>query len=460
MTHHTLTQPVAAARRSPPGPRGHLLWGMLPELRRNKLRLFGETVRAYGDVTRLRFLHVTTYSVQSPEGIKHVLQDNNRNYRKGEFVNGVLTLALGENLLTTDGESWLSRRRLMQPAFHRQRIAAFGAMMEQITHDTLDQWRGQPEGEYMDMEHEMMALTLRIAGQTLFSVDLLGESQALGDAFTVLSQFIDYRLETPYPPPLFVPTAQNRRFKQAMRTIDQTVQAMIAERRRKPSEKQDLLAMLMEARDADTGEGMTDQELRHEIGLMIFAGHETTATTLTWALYELARNDEVAQKLADEVDAVLAGRPATVADLPNLPYARMIVDEALRLYPAAWNLSRQAINDDVVCGYQIPAGAQLSLSTFAVHRDPRWWSEPERFDPERFTPERAAGRPPYAYLPFGGGPRLCIGNMIALTEAPLILAAIAQRYRLRLKPDHPVEPHPLVTLRTSHGLPVRLAPRA
>lgn len=459
MSHASTLDRPTTTRNQPPGPRGHLLWGMLPELRRDMLGLYQRTAQEYGDVVRLRFLWANTYAINSPDGIKRVLQDNNRNYVKGKFINHILKLGLGENLLTTDGESWLSRRRLMQPAFHRQRIAGFGAAMTDASQLMVQGWHELPAGAQLDMEEQMMAVTLRIAGQTLFSVDLLGEAQALGHAFTDLSAFVNYRMQTAFPPPLFVPTAPNRRFKQALQTIDRTVQAIIDQRRQQGGEHQDLLSMLMEARDADTGEAMSDRQLRDEIVLMMFAGHETTATTLTWALYDLARSPEVEAKLHAEVDSVLDGRPPTLQDLPNLPYTRMVVDEALRLYPAAWSLSRQALNEDEVAGYALPAGADLSLMVYNVHRDPRWWEDPERFDPERFTPERSAGRPPSAYLPFGGGPRLCIGNQIALTEAPLLLASIAQQYRLRLVPGHPVTPRPLLTLRTSNGLPMLLERR-
>jgi cytochrome P450 len=454
MSHATTLDAAATPGSRAPGPRGHLLWGMLPELRRDMLGLYRRTAQEYGDVVRLRFLWVNTYAINSPDAIKRVLQDNNRNYVKGKFINNVLKMGLGENLLTTDGESWLSRRRLMQPAFHRQRIASFGAAMTDASQLMVQRWRDLPAGAQLDMEEEMMAVTLRIAGQTLFSVDLLGEAQALGHAFTDLSAFVNYRMQTAFPPPPFVPTAHNRRFRRALQTIDRTVQAIIDGRRRQGGEHQDLLSMLMEARDADTGEAMNDQQLRDEIVLMMFAGHETTATTLTWALYELARNSEAEAKLHAEVDSVLNRRPPTMQDLPNLPYTRMVIDEALRLYPAAWSLARQALNEDEVAGYMLPAGADLSLMVYNVHRDPRWWDDPEHFDPERFTPERSTGRPHYAYLPFGGGPRLCIGNQIALTEAPLILASIAQQYRLRLAPGHPVQQRPLLTLRTSNGLPM------
>ncbi|RIK26403.1 MAG: cytochrome P450, partial [Chloroflexi bacterium] len=297
MSHATTLDRATTPGSRVPGPRGHLLWGMLPELRRDMLGLYQRTAQEYGDIVRLRFLWVNTYAINSPDGIKRVLQDNNRNYIKGQFINNILKLGLGENLLTTDGESWLTRRRLMQPAFHRQRIAGFGAAMTDASQLMLQRWHELPAGAQLDMEEQTMAVTLRIAGQTLFSVDLLGEARALGHAFTCLSEYVNYRMQTPFPPPLFVPTAQNRRFKQALQTIDQTVQAIIDERRRHGGEHHDLLSMLMEARDADTGEAMNDAQLRNEIVLMMFAGHETTATTLTWALYELARHPEEEAKL-------------------------------------------------------------------------------------------------------------------------------------------------------------------
>ena len=452
--------PVAGRLPLPPGPKGHFFWGMLPELRQDMLGLYHDTAPKYGDIVRLHFAGVDTFMLSHPDFFKQVLQDNNRNYKRNTFFNNIVKQFVGLSLFTADGDDWLSRRRLMQPAFHRQRLSAFGAVMADSSAKALERWDRGPNGQRLEFDQEMMALTLQVAGRALFSRNLLGESRALGDAFTRLSEFINFRMNTPFALPTFVPTGPNRKFRQAMRTVDGKIFEMIQERRRGGQPADDLLAMLMEARDADTGQGMTDAQLRNEIAVMMFAGHETTSVTLTWAFYLLSQNPLVEAQLHAELSRVLAGRAPTMADLPNLPYTRAVIDETLRLYPPAFGVTRQSLKADEFGGYRIPANASLTLVFYNAQRDPRFWDEPEEFDPARFSPERSAGRPPFAYLPFGAGPRQCIGNQFALTEAQLVLASISQRYQLRLVPGHPVQPNPIFTLRTSHGLPMTLQRRS
>jgi cytochrome P450 len=259
---------------------------------------------------------------------------------------------------------------------------------------------------------------------------------------------------SPFQPPAWVPTRGNRLLNRTRRALDEKIYGLIRARRNSKEEHNDLLGMMMAARDADTGEAMSDATLRNEILVMMFAGHETTAVTLAWAFYALSQTPAAEDKLHAELDSVLAGRAPTLADLPNLPYARRVVDEVLRLYPPAWGIGRQQIAADTIGGYHIPAGSSLTLVINNVHRDARFWEAPERFDPDRFTPERSAGRHPFAYMPFGAGPRQCIGNQFALTEAHLVLATLAQRYKFRLEAGHPVQPRPVFVLRTSHGLPM------
>ncbi len=444
----------------PPGPRGHFFWGVLPELRRDMLALYHETAPQYGDAVRLHFAGVDTFALSHPDYFKHVLQDNNRNYRRNNFFNNIVKKFVGLSLFTADGDDWLSRRRLMQPAFHRQRLMTFGNVMAESAATLLERWDRGPEAQRLEIDLEMMALTLQVAGRALFSRDLLGESRALGDTFTHLSEYMNYCMNHPFAPPPFVPTRPNRQFNQARRALDRYIFEIIRERRRAGQLGDDLLAMLMEARDADTGAGMSDPQLRNEIAVMMFAGHETTSVTLTWAFYLLSQNAAAEAQLHAELDQVLAGRAPTIADLPNLPYNRAVIDETLRLYPPAFGVTRQSIGPDEFGGYRIPARASVTLVFYNVHRDRRFWDEPDRFDPSRFSAERSTGRPPFAYLPFGAGPRQCIGNQFALTEAQLVLASIAQRYQLRLAPGHPVRPNPVFTLRTSDGLPMTLHRRA
>jgi len=456
MSQMTSSQPTAATMPAalPPGPRGQFLLGSLPELQRDMLGLYRNSAREYGDVVRLRFMGLDTFTVSHPDHFKYVLQDNNKNYGRNPFINDLVRMFVGDSLFTTDGGDWLSRRRLMQPAFHRQRIATFGALMSAATSEMLAGWDAEPDGRLLQLDPALMALTLRIAGQALFSVDLLGESSALGEGFTGMSEYINYRMKHPFPPPLFVPTKANRLYRRTRRLLDEKIYGLIRQRRAEAAEHGDLLGMLMEARDADTGEGMSDDQLRNEIAVMMFAGHETTAATLAWAFYLLSQNPAAEAKLHAELDSVLAGRAPTLDDLPRLPYTRLVVDETLRMYPPAFAITRASLGPDVIGGYRLPAKASVTLLTWNAHYDPRFWDKPDLFDPERFTPEGSANRPAFAYLPFGAGPRQCIGNIFALSEAQLVLAGMAQRYQLRLTPGHPVKPRPIFVLRTSHGLPM------
>lgn len=409
-----------------------------------------------GEVVRLRFLFSPTYLISHPESIKYVLQEHARNYNKDLITYTMFQPFLGQGLLTNDGPSWLHQRRLIQPAFHRTRLTTYGTLMTEATGAMLERWQaGSERGTPLQMEEEMMRLTLRIVGQTLFSLDLSQETSTVGPAVTtVLKLFGDYVFR-PFPP-LSVPTMRNRRLLRAIHALDQVVYRMIAERRTLQTDTGDLLSMLLLAQDEETGQGMNDRQVRDEVMTLLLAGHETTANTLTWTWYLLSQSPEIEHRLHTEVNEVLGGRVPTVADLPELKYTRMVLEEALRLYPPAPILSRKAIAADELRGYPIAANSLIMISPYAVHRHPALWEEPEQFDPERFTPERVAARPSYAYFPFGGGTRMCIGNHFAMMEAQLILSTVAQRYRLRLISGHPVEAQMTVTLRPRFGLPMTI----
>ncbi|MCB0083881.1 MAG: cytochrome P450, partial [Caldilineaceae bacterium] len=389
--------------KAPPGPKGHPIFGLIDNFRRDMLGFYRTAMEEYGDVVRLRLLWINTYAVTHPDAVRYILQEHNRNYRRNRFVNDLIKRYLGKGLFTLDGESWLSRRRLMQPAFHRQQLQGMTALMTAATEQMLATWDDHPAGQPLAIEEEMTQVTLRIAGQALFRVDLLGEAKRVGDAFVETTSYTSKRMQTPFLPPRFLPTAQNRRFQRATQMLDQTIYAMIRERRRRAAgqerstEAMDLLTMLMTARDEETGATMSDEQLRHEIALLIFAGHDTTANALTWTFYLLSQHPVAEARLHAELDTVLQGRTPTIADLPQLPYTRMVIEESLRLYPPAWTIGRQSIAADCVGGYQLPAQANLIIPIYVIHRDPRWWPDPDRFDPERFSPEASAGRHKFAY---------------------------------------------------------------
>lgn len=442
----------------PPGPRGKFLLGSGPEVVRNPIRFYSNARRDFGDVVRLRALPTFYwYLISHPTGIERILQTNQQNYPKGKLFNKPVGLLMGNGLLTSEGEFWRRQRRLAQPAFHRQRIAALGGTMTRAAEEMLERWRAyEKSGEAFDVATEMTRLTLQIAGETLLSVDLGNEASKVSGALRTAFEHLNYRMSYPWALPEVFPTPRNRRFLKAKRALYDVVQEIISERRRQNADTGDLLSMLMLARDEETGEGMSDEQLRDEVMTILIAGHETGAAALAWCWYLLAKNPDAERKLREELERVLGGRTPTMEDLKDLPYTKMVFDEVLRLYPPAWALPRQAVEDDEIGGYRIPAKSFVVLSQYVTQRHPEFWEEPERFDPERFTPERVAERPRFAYFPFGGGSRRCIGDSFAMIEAQLILATVAQHFRPRLVSDQTIEEDPTFTLRPRGGVHVTL----
>lgn len=434
------------------------LMGWMSAFRRNPLEPLVQA-RDAGDLVRMRIGAQYLYIASHPDYIKHILQDNNRGYSKDTRVMSLLRVFSGENIFTAEGEFWFKRRRLMQPAFHRQHIAALGPVMAGSAQEMLVRWKAAPAGQLFDIAAEMKRVTLTIVGRALFSVDLNNDTDQLGKAFAFTSEDILFRVQHPFYFPLRFPTPRNRRAKRTRETVTAVIQRIICERRVSGQDRNDLLSLLIGMKDEETGEGLTDEELGREITTMVFAGHETTATTLTWAWYLLSQNQQVEAKLHAELEGVLMGRAPTMEDVPKLIYTRRVIDETLRLYPAAWSFGRESLRADKVGGFAIPAKQVILLSPFALHRDPRFWSKPDVFEPDRFAPEQEEKRPRFSYMPFGGGPRICIGQPFALAEATILLAAIAQRYSLRLVAGTKVEPEPHITLGIANGLPMTIAPR-
>ena len=441
-----------------PGPRGNPVFGSMRDFQRDKLGFIRSLTR-YGDVARYRMAHLTWYQVNHPDGIRRVLQENNRNYGKGSLTLGVFKPVVGEGLLTSEGALWLRQRRLMQPVFHKRSVAAFGSLMTDETLAMLERWQpAMQDRAPLDVPAEMARLTLGIATTSLFHAHVGEEPGAIARAVNTLVEDLGYRFEVPFYPPPRVPTPRNRRRREALRTVDRAVYGIIAERRRGGGEEDDLLALLMGARDEATGEAMDDRQLRDEAITLFLAGHETTANALSWPFYLLATHPEAEMRLREELNEALGTgdgrRVPTMEDLPKLAYTKMVVDETLRLYPPAWITNRQAVAEDEILGHRIPAGAFVMLSPYVLHRHPEYWSDPDAFDPERFAPGQGSGRPRFAYFPFGGGPRQCIGQGMALVEAQLVLATVLGRCRLRPASDMLVEAEALATLRPRGGLPM------
>jgi cytochrome P450 len=459
----TTTHPPAA-----PVVRGHWLLGNTPEARRDLLGLY-TGVSAAGDVVRLRAAipGIKWFGLFSPAAIERVLHGNQRNYVKPPMVVRTLAQLTGLSVFTLEGDAWLARRRLMQPAFHRERLGALGGLMAAAARDTVARWETLADrGDPVDVAEEMTQVTLRIATEALFGRDLSAALDASGDAARTAFEHVGYRLAR-VPVPLWVPSRRNARFVRARRALDALCYAAIEERRRALAEGRAaaddgrgvLLDLLLGARDAETGAALDDRALRDEVMTAMLAGHETTAAVLAWAWALLADNPDVAERLTAESDAALGPRDPTVADLLRLPLARRVVDETLRLYPPAWGIPRQALADDVVDGVRVPAGAILGLISWVTHRRADVWGpDADRFDPDRFLPERSEGRSRWAYFPFGGGQRLCIGQQFALTEAHLLLATLARRFRVAPVGGTPA-PDPTFTLRPKHGLPAHIVRR-
>src|SRR4051812_18426433 len=366
----------------------------------------------------------------------------------------MLRRLVGNGLLTSEGSFWLRQRRLAQPAFHRQRIAGMATQMTRAALDLAGEWEVRSSGPFSMLE-EMSGLTLRIVADALFGTGLPARAASIRDAWDVLSRQMAERVSRRRLLPPVLPTAYDRAFREARRTLFDLVGAIIAEKRARRSEEPDLLTMLMSARDEETGEQMTDAQLRDEVVTMVLAGHETTAVALSWAWALLDRHRGARGRLAGELASVRGGGPPPVADVPRLAYTRAVIDEAMRLSPPAYIFFRRVKEDDVVCGYRIHRGGVIVMTPMIFHRHPAFWERPDAFEPERWAEEDR--RPRFAFMPFSGGPRQCIGNNFAILEAVLILATLAQRFTPRLADGYLLQPEYGVTLRPSRGLPMRLS---
>ena len=398
--------------------------------------------------------------VSHPDYIKQVLVTHQHRYNKDTRSSAKIAGITGAGLLTNSGDAWLTQRRLMQPVFNAQRLVAYTDLMIEATDRMLDGWQVRAAaGETVDVASEMMRLTCTLVARILLGADVSADIDEVERSATIVMGHTWRRLERIVDPPLWLPTPGNLGFRRAKRRLDRIVYRLIAERRGEAgAAKDDLLARLLKARDDTTGGGMSEEQLHNETITLLLAGHETTANALSWTWYLLARNPHWRQQARDEVVGLLGQRAPTAEDLPRLDLVTRVFQEAMRLYPPIWIMERRVLEDDTIGGYHIPAGSSLEISPYVTHRHPEFWDNPEAFDPDRFTPERSSARPQYAYLPFGGGQRLCIGSHLAMLEAQVILSRVLQRFRLELVSGCVVEPMPGITLRLRHGLPMNTYP--
>ena len=440
----------------PPGPKARLISGVMREYQADPLGFTTRCAREFGDIVSARFLYVPCFFIFHPDYIEQILVAQQRNFIKSvSLQTPFMRRLVGNGLLSSEGEFWKRQRRLAQPAFHRERMHGYTQTMSAYTERMLAQWHA---GETRDIHEEMMQLTLEIVAKTLFDADVTSTAKEVGELLSIIVEPFSYQASFKWILDNRLPTPAHRRFHRTAQRLDEIIYSIINERRAQQTDRGDLLSMLLAAQDEDGGH-MTDKQLRDEAITIFLAGHETTAIAMSWTFYLLAEAPAVEEKLLAELQAVLGGRAPQMSDLPNLKFTEQIIKEAMRLYPPAYAIGRQAREDFELGGYRLPAKSQVFMFPYVTQRDPRFFPEPENFLPTRWTEEFTKQLPRYAYYPFGGGPRLCIGNSFALMEAALILATIAQKFRLHLAPGQTITPLPSVTLRPANGIKMTLLPR-
>jgi cytochrome P450 len=450
---------------APPHPRANPVLGSALDLRRSQIRTYERVMRELGDVVRLVVgppgLRFDLYCVFHPDGIKAVLAGSRERYSKGNRFYKQIAEAFGWGLLTSEGELWQRQRRLVQPLFTRKQVAAYAELMAEEAATVAERWDRDARngGDGVDANAEMVRLALRVVGRAIFGEDVARAGQVLDSAFPVLNRHTFRRAMSPLAPPASWPTPDNRRAARAQRALYEVVDELIASRQQAGADADDLLARLLRARDPATGEAMDVQQVRDEALIFLLAGHETTSTALTFTLHLLGRHPSEQRLVHDELDAVLEGRTPTLDDAPALERTAMAIKEAMRLYPPAYALGRLSVTDNEIGGYLIPAGSFVAVSQFATHRHPQFWENPEAFDPGRFSAEREAARHPYAYFPFGGGPRACIGSHFAMLEAIIAVALLLQHFRIRSEQERVPLDTQGITLRPEGAVPIQPAAR-
>jgi cytochrome P450 len=447
--------------RVAPGPPGLPVIGNARGFQKDIIQTLLDGFRQYGDVVRFRGLGplFPVFLFAHPDYVMHALKDNSANYPKTPFINDKWRMVVGEGLICSKGDFWQRQRRLAQPSFDPKLLRSFDGVIVEETETLLEEWRPRIErGEPIDVAREMVHLALMCLGQAMFSTDWRREAKVMGPAVHDAIGYAYKLIESFVTVPENIPTPGNRRFKQARRTLEEIMERMIARRHEMKEQPADLLGTLMTA-ELENGERMDDLQVRSELMTFMFGGHETVASGLAWTWYLLSKHPDVQRRLVEEVDEVLQGRTPTADDIQNLEYTTMVINESLRLYPPVWLISRTPVADDVVGGYEVPAGSMVLISSLVSHRHPDMWEDPEGFDPERWTPERSEGRSRNAWFPFSGGPRQCIGGFFGLIEMHLVISYVLQRYRLEIVPHHPVHPRPGITLGFKQGLMMTVHPR-
>lgn len=442
-----------AAAAAVPGPRNRFFFGTLREFRKSPVAFLSKLGSEYGTVSHFMLGNIPAYFFNDPETVKDILVTRQGLFIKSRMLQRAKVL-LGEGLLTSEGEFHLRQRRMIQPAFHRERLVGYAAVMSEYAVRMRDRWR---DGQVLDVADEMMRFTLAVVGKTLFSADVEKEAAEIGQSLTAILEMFDMMV-LPFSEYLQkLPLPAMRRFQEGRKSLDDVIYRMIAERRASRKDHGDLLSMLLMASDEE--HVMSDEQVRDEALTLFLAGHETTANALTWTLYLLSRNPEAEAKMHAEIDSVLGERAPMFDDFPRLPYTEMVFAESMRLFPPAWGVGRMSQEPLEIAGVEIAAKSICLVSPYVMHRTAKYYPEPDRFLPERWTPEAKAGRPKFAYFPFGGGSRTCIGERFAWLEGVFGLAAIGRKWRLRLEPGQRVDVLPLITLRPKYGMRMRIEAR-
>ena len=449
-----MTMTPEVQRLEPPGPSPWQAPALLMRMARNRLEVMRSAASKYGDAVRLPLGPKTLYFFNHPDHAKHVLTENPGNYHKGIGL-AHARRTLGDGLLTSEGELWHEQRKAIQPAFHARRLAQQADAVAQEASKMADRLQRKVGEGPVDIRHEMTELTLGVLGRALLDTDL-GEYAGLGGAFEAVQDQAIFEMMSLNSVPPWVPLPRQLRFRRARAQLQVIVDRLVAYRKQNPTSGDDVISRLIESTGREPDPAVGRQRMRDELVTLMLAGHETTASTLSWAFYLLDRHHEIWERVHAEAVSVLGDRVPVYEDLHRLRYTAMVVDEVMRLYPPVWLLPRVAQGADVVGGYHVPAGADLVLCPYALHRHPDFWPDPDRFDPDRFDRDRPADRPRYAFIPFGAGPRFCVGNNLGLMETVFVIACVARQLRLSLQPGYRVVPEPMLTLRIRGGLPMRV----
>ena len=436
--------------------KGHWLYGSLKEMNKDILSYTSEQRKLLGDIFYVDVFVFKVIVITKPDYIRHVLQENNKNYVKS-FSYEVLKLFLGNGLLTSEGDFWRKQRRLAQPAFHKEKLIEITRQMSRSAEALAAKLEDvKQHNKEIDITEYMNEVTLDIVAAALFSTNVSDKMEVIRNSLTVANEFAISRIKHPIAWPLWMPVKANREFRKAGLELDSVIYNFIESRRKEKEKPNDLLSMLMDAVDEETGECMSDLQLRDECMTIFLAGHETTSLALSWFWMLMEQNPEEEQKLCNELKIVLDGRTPGFADIPRLKYTKQLIEETMRLYPPAWTIGRKSLAADEIDGYKIAPAQNMMLMTYHVHRHPDYWEEPDKFSPERFSDENAKNIKKFAYFPFGGGPRLCIGNSFAMMEMQIVIATLAQRFKFRRTETHEIEKDPLVTMRPKNGIKMKV----